>query len=481
MAISRQTKRRALIFTSLFNVLSNLSSVGAVSLNMNTRSLKFSESPNDSKHQTPAGLYVHIPYCRRRCRYCDFAIVPIGSSASENLDDRATRGFLQMDHIYRQAVLDEFDLVQNHAGTELVPIQSIYFGGGTPSLAPVDTIAAIMKQIRSSARFNLAENAEITMEMDPGTFGLEKLRALKDLGVNRISLGVQSFDNVILEEIGRVHRSDDISKSLEMLQEVFGESPNYSIDLISGLPGVTLAKWIETLEQASKLSPKPTHLSLYDLQIEAGTIFDKWYGEAKEQTPTVSSSATFLPSPSDCAFMYKYASGFLKQFGYQHYEISSYSLSDYRSRHNQIYWHPGATWYAVGLGATSSVNGARFSRPRAMQDYVDWVKEQKEKTMPDWLVDEHDMKELDRLTDVVMTRLRTSDGLDLDFVEQEYGQAKVDGILRGAQLGLDLELAHQLLSKDADKRGILRLKDPEGFLFSNSIISSIFVELGVEM
>jgi oxygen-independent coproporphyrinogen-3 oxidase len=266
-----------------------------------------------------------------------------------------------------------------------------------------------------------------------------------------------------------------------MLQQVFGESPNYSIDLISGLPGVTLSKWIETLEQASKLSPKPTHLSLYDLQIEAGTVFDRWYGEAQEQPPIVSSSATFLPSPSDCAFMYKYAAGYLKHFGYQHYEISSYSLPEYRSRHNQIYWHPGANWYAVGLGATSSVNGARFSRPRAMQDYIDWVQEQKEKTIPDWLVDQHDVNELDRLTDIVMTRLRTSDGLDLDFVEQEYGQAKLDCILHGAQLGLDLGLAHQLLSKDPDKLGMLRLKDPEGFLFSNSIISSIFVELGVEM
>lgn len=408
--------------------------------------------------------------------------MPIGSSDSENSNDRRSQGFIQMDHIYRTAILDELDLLQRHSQTTTVNVQSIYFGGGTPSLAPLETIAAILKQIQISQCFLMGASTEITMEMDPGTFGLEKLMALKELGINRISLGVQSFDDRVLEQIGRVHRSVDIFQSLEMIHQVFGESPNYSIDLISGLPGVSLAKWVETLEQATQLCPKPTHLSLYDLQVEAGTVFDKWYSSEQQQQQQASSSlpAKFLPTPDDCAFMYKYSSGYLKAFGYHHYEISSYSLSGYRSRHNQIYWQPQAIWYAVGLGATSNVNGTRYTRPRAMQDYVDWVRRQQETIIPDWLVEDDSVDENDRFTDSIMTRLRTSDGLDLDFVAQVYGANKVERILKGAQLGIDLDLAQVLKAGKNDNYGLLRLKDPEGFLFSNSIISSIFVEIGVD-
>ena len=441
--------------------------------------LSASVTTKHQRQQNDIGIYVHIPYCRRRCRYCDFAIVPIGSSDNENSNDRRSQGFVQIDRIYRKSILDELNLLQRHSKATTVNVQSIYFGGGTPSLAPLETIAAILKRIQLAPCFLLDTLTEITMEMDPGTFSLEKLKALKELGVNRISLGVQSFDDGILEQIGRVHRSNDIFQSLKMIQQVFGESPNYSIDLISGLPGVSLAKWVETLEQATQLCPKPTHLSLYDLQVEAGTVFDKWYSDEQQQASS-SLPAKFLPTPDDCAFMYKYSSGYLKAFGYHHYEISSYSLAGYRSRHNQIYWQPRATWYAVGLGATSSVNGTRYTRPRAMQDYVDWVHGQQETTLPDWLVKDDSVDELDRFTDIIMTRLRTSDGLDLDFVAQMYGTDKVERILKGAQLGIDLELAQLLNSEEKSNYGLLRLKDPEGFLFSNSIISSIFVEIGVE-
>ena len=483
MKVQNSRLRRALSLSFLLNLQSLFLSADALCANARIQTSSERIVPPQSEggnhnDEAPLGIYVHIPYCRRRCRYCDFAIVPIGISARDsNADDRATQGFLRMDHAYRQALLDELALIQKHSATRKTPVQSIYFGGGTPSLAPVETIAAILNQIQSSSCFQLRNDVEITMEMDPGTFGLEKLQALKELGVNRISLGVQSFDDGVLEQIGRVHRSLDISNSLKMIQQVFGEYPNYSIDLISGLPGTSLANWVETLEQATKLSPKPTHLSLYDLQIESGTVFDKWYSEPQKQTGIT------IPSSDDCAFMYKYASGFLRQFGYHHYEISSYSLPGYRSRHNQIYWHPRSTWCAIGLGATSSVNGTRYSRPRAMQDYVHWVQQQQQYEImgvPEWMVQDRALDHLDRLTDVIMTRLRTSEGLDLDDVEQEYGQDKVNRILRGVQLGIDLQLARRIGEEKGRKHGVLRLNDPAGFLFSNSIISSIFVELGVE-
>jgi oxygen-independent coproporphyrinogen-3 oxidase len=305
------------------------------------------------------GLYVHIPYCRRRCRYCDFAIVPIGPSAStetfddELQEDKATQGFRKMDATYRDAIVKEISLITKTAGNSMIPLRSIYFGGGTPSLAPIETLDAILSAVRDGGPFALESNAEISIEMDPGTFSLSKLKSIKKMGFNRVSLGVQSFHDPVLESIGRCHRREDILESISLLHQVYGDNVNYSIDLISGLPGVSLAKWVETLEMATSLSP--SHLSIYDLQVESGTVFGKWYdgqddvddsqsaarGRIRDSVPVTVSP---LPSMDECAFCYKYASRYLRAKGYEHYEISSYaykgndSSSVNRSQHNQIYW-----------------------------------------------------------------------------------------------------------------------------------------------
>ena len=174
--------------------------------------------------------------------------------------------------------------------------------------------------------------------------------------------------------------------------------------------------------------------------------------------------------------MYKYTSGYLRSKGFQHYEVSSYALQSdkqtFRSQHNQIYWAPDGEWYAVGMGATSFVNGCITERPRTLVDYQRWVESLG--TNPDdggdGAGDACD-RELDLLMDHVLKRLRTSEGLSLDWILEKFGSAYHDAILKGAELGMDLELAR------IDESNRLRLKDPDGFLFSNSIISSIFVEL----
>ena len=320
------------------------------------------------------GFYVHIPYCRKRCRYCDFAIVPIGPLNSslgdienESLGSRQSAGFLRMDSSYRDAVLAEIELIR--ASTDRgIPLRSIYFGGGTPSLAPLSTIRSILESILLSSESPFyvpdGDEIEITMEMDPGTFDLNKLQSLKGMGFNRISLGVQSFDNDLLEAIGRVHRNSDIKASIAMIRDVFDDA-NYSVDLISGLPGLTLAKWAETLVLATTLDPPPAHLSLYDLQIEQGTVFGRWYDIENEEensspmldpVPSLSSGSSTntavstlpLPTSYDSAFMYKYASGYLRSKGYEHYEISSYAGTK-RSCHNQIYWEVESEWYGKTL------------------------------------------------------------------------------------------------------------------------------------
>ena len=529
-----------------------------------------SSTTNNDNGSKGVGLYVHIPYCRRRCRYCDFAIVPIGGAAGakafaegktdddvlssdSNCDSgsnaRAVDGFHKMDDAYRAALITELGLIRRTSSTITssgggdgitaddngrIPLRSIYFGGGTPSLAPSSTLRSILSAIvdPENGPFYIPDRnsdtgdssgIEITIEMDPGTFTEAKLMELRDAGFNRISLGVQSFDDNVLSTIGRVHRRADVFASIDMIRRVFGVDSNdsgdgeahntfsYSVDLISGLPGLSLAKWAETLETAVHLHPKPDHLSLYDLQIEEGTVFGKWYGinegddeniddeeqrDALARTRSVPSlsidsaqKVPSLPSPDECAYMYRYASGYLRSKGFEHYEISSYARPGKRSRHNQIYWEIGSTWYAIGLCATSSISGNRFARPRTMADYIDWVRQQEEivdadKGFPGWLVaddnasgDDDERDDSDLFKDAILTKLRTKEGLDMHWVRRDVvdGEANVEALLRGTELALDMNLAKRDIADDG--RDFLRLQDPDGFLFSNSIISQIFVEL----
>jgi len=421
-----------------------------------------------------------------------------------------------MNQQYLEAVLTELGNVPTSSNTPKVALSSIYFGGGTPSLAPVATIANILDAIHKSpdSPFHLSEDAEVTIEMDPGTFTTDKLRALKDMGINRISLGVQSFDDHLLETIGRVHRRRDIDDALRSLQEVFGDDVNYSLDLISGLPGLSVTTWEETLSIATgDLMPKPSHISVYDLQIERGTVFGNWFKDAEIDADvdkvvsqsTASTGATttpVLPSEDDCATMYKYASKYLRSQGYEHYEVSSYAAKpELRSHHNQIYWNPEGQWYAFGLGSTSNVNQRTVARPNKMADYLTWVKDQqpgdamttrridpigKESIIDADLDSDETTSSQDSddeyLTDVIMKRLRTSDGLDLDWVRRRFGEQIKQQVLDGAQLGFDLGFAEVISTPGGGKDGtspaeVLRLVDPDGFLCSNYIISNIFVEL----
>jgi coproporphyrinogen III oxidase-like Fe-S oxidoreductase len=518
-----------------------------------------SSSPSASaSSRRGIGLYIHIPYCRQRCRYCDFAIVPVGnqvhvddlssssSSPSTTLHDD---GFQRMNQQYVSALLTELhqinrsttradpmannndnnnNLKDDDEVSKKIDISSLYFGGGTPSLAPIESIRQILWHCcgvdNPDAPFRLESDAEITMEMDPGTFDRTKLAALKGMGINRISLGVQSLRDDILKVMGRYHRREHVFRAIDDLVEVFGpEDLNFSIDLISGAPGLTLAKWAETLEEVTtKLSVRPSHVSIYDLQIEKGTLFSRWYGNDDHDQTRVSSQNNndqplLLPTEEECSFMYKYAAGYLRAKSYEHYEVSSYAAyrsnqidsdgnastktSSLRSRHNQIYWDYESSWYAIGLGATSFVNNQIVARPKQMHDYIQWVSsnrnrhglgdedqgEKNEQTAKN--EDNDDTDDDERLPDILLKRLRTIDGLDLNWLRQQYGEETTRQVLQGAELGLELGLAehithcHSLQGTDDSvhrSRDILRLKDPDGFLYSNYIISSIYAELGIQ-
>eukprot|EP00804_Cyclotella_cryptica_P020058 CCRYP_014869-RA/>CCRYP_014869-RA protein AED:0.13 eAED:0.13 QI:0/0/0/1/1/1/2/0/518 len=473
------------------------------------RSMRESSCHEGQKNDKPTseevdyGLYVHIPFCRRRCNYCDFAIVPIGTknAVQSNGDGGTSPGFQKMNQEYTNAVLTEISMIASSSHPNKIPLRSIYFGGGTPSLAPLSTLSEIMQAIFKSdnSPFRLKQDAEVTIEMDPGTFDLKALTAVKEMGFNRISLGVQSLDDAILTSLGRVHRSSDVYQSIELIRQVYGEEANYSIDLISGVPGLTLAGWTETLSQVVRLYPRPLHISLYDLQVEKGTAFGKWYdnGNTRDDDLVITTASNTTNVIQPCHLL-KNAPGCIVMRNYEHYEISSYAYRDsnsgetHRSKHNQIYWEMNSQWYAIGLGATSNLNGVRFARPRALSDYVSWTNDLNQmrtrsqnnvahSSWEPWLLpsaeSDEDATEDDMLLDIIMTRLRTSDGLDLDWIanHSKSGNSRVEAILRGFKLALELDLGERIILPGR-KFGFIRLRDPNGFLFSNNIISNIFME-----
>lgn len=227
----------------------------------------------------PTSLYIHIPFCRQRCRYCDFAIVPVGSTF-EQRTTMTTTTTPDLEATYLRAVLHELDrtLADHHPPT--TPLRTIYFGGGTPSLAQASTILAILDRVRRYC--TLAEDVEITIEMDPGTFDASYLRALSSSRMAgsstsrwRVSLGVQAADDTVLASLGRTHRRVDIDDAVRLLH-TSSTIQSVSMDLITGVPGVSLAAWMDCLATAVH-TWQPDHLSVYDLQVEPVRMYEWMY------------------------------------------------------------------------------------------------------------------------------------------------------------------------------------------------------------
>ncbi|KAG2316788.1 hypothetical protein Bca52824_019910 [Brassica carinata] len=213
----------------------------------------------------PTSAYVHLPFCRKRCHYCDFPILALGSSASSTLyqegqgdDPRITN--------YVNLLVREINATRTGFDTN-PELKTVFFGGGTPSLVPPKLVSLVLETL--SSRFGLCPDAEISMEMDPGTFGGEKLKELMELGVNRVSLGVQAFQDELLKACGRAHGVSEVYEAIEIVKAC--GVGNWSMDLISSLPHQTLEMWEESLRLA--IESQPSHVSVYDLQVEQGTKF----------------------------------------------------------------------------------------------------------------------------------------------------------------------------------------------------------------
>jgi oxygen-independent coproporphyrinogen III oxidase len=286
-------------------------------------------------------LYLHIPFCDTKCSYCDF---------------NSYAGLESLIPAYTAALCRELRLWAERHVTGRVP--TVFFGGGTPSLTPLREMQAILETLGSSYR--LDHDAEISLEANPGTVDAAYLRVLRLLGINRLSLGVQSFDDTELRALDRIHSAAQAAEALSAARVAGFE--NVNLDLIYGLAGQTLAGWKRNVIRA--LSLRPEHLSLYALTVEEGTAL---FSAVRRGTAP-------SPDPDLQADMYELAQELLASAGYEQYEISNWAQPGYACRHNLVYWRNGR-WLGLGAGGHSSIGGYRFSDARSPQAYIDRVEE----------------------------------------------------------------------------------------------------------
>jgi len=389
--------------------------------------------------------YIHIPFCRRRCYYCDFPVRVIG-------DGGGTVNRVQAMERYVSLLCQEIHLTANSFPTS--SLQTVFFGGGTPSLLPVSELEKILLTLDQV--YSIAQEAEISIEIDPRTFDLDQLRAYQSLGINRYSLGVQAFDDELLAQMGRTHRVEDIDRAIAQFEQVGID--NFSIDLISGLPQQSLSQWKATLEKALILSPP--HLSCYDLIIEPGTAFDR----------QVEAGTLPLPPDETAAEMYRLTQKRLTSAGYTHYEISNYAYPSYQCRHNRVYWE-NQPYYGFGMGAASFLGGQRLTRPRTHREYKIWVKTLGDKNHIFYQQEQSDVNE--RLLETLMLGLRLPEGIDLSAIAQKFGSTKAQKLTHILQPYRDQNWVN-IVKLDQSHWGQLQLTDPEGLLFSNTILAHLF-------
>lgn len=291
-------------------------------------------------------LYLHIPFCVRKCRYCDFLSMAAGEDVRRKYVDR----LLEEIRIQSQQCKD-------------YQVISVFVGGGTPSLLAGVQIWEIMEAVRS--HFCLTEETEITLECNPGTLTAEKLSFYQSAGINRLSLGLQSADNRELQELGRIHTFEDFLESFDLARKKGFD--NINIDLISSLPGQTPRDWAYTLKKVSGLMPE--HISAYSLIVEEGTPFYELYGE-DELRRQRGEEPCILPTEEAERDMYELTWEILKSRGYRRYEISNYALPHRECRHNIGYWQL-VPYLGLGLGSSSFMENVRFSNTRNLSAYLE--------------------------------------------------------------------------------------------------------------
>ncbi len=378
-------------------------------------------------NKTPLGLYIHVPFCRSKCQYCDFYSIA-------TKDDKLIDGYLD-------AVCDHI----KEAG-ELAPnykVDSIYFGGGTPTFFGADGMSVILTTIRRN--FDVDNNAEISFEANPDSVSDRLLHRLRAEGFNRVSLGIQSDDNEMLKKLGRPHTYDQAVAAYQRIRKAGFR--NVSIDLMYGLPGQDLMDWQETLDNVLRLLPE--HISCYGLKIEEGTPF--W--EIRDSLN--------LPDEDTQAEMYLLAVEALRSRGFRQYEISNFCRKGLVSKHNMRYW-TGGEYLGFGPGASSDFAGKRFSLKRDLQAYITAIRDG-----GDIMDDIQEIPTRERAGEYLMLRLRTNVGINQAEYEKQF-------LLPFEPLEEVLEKHRRFYhaTQTEDGRWVLT---PKGYLVSNDIITDLLL------
>ena len=396
----------------------------------------------------PRSAYLHIPFCHKRCFYCDFSIIPLGDSAQAQGSPGTTSINAYLDLIHKEISISP-------KGPAL---STIYLGGGTPSLLNKNEVGDLLENLQR--KFGFQDGAEITMEVDPATFFENDLNGYIEIGINRLSLGGQAFDDSTLASIGRKHNRSQLIEACNWVNNLFkkGMLRSWSLDLIQNLPGLDLSKWTKELEQA--VDTEAPHLSIYDLTIEPDTVFGRTHKKGKLNIP-IESEAQRIDFETN---------RFLKSRGFSRYEISSYSLPCHASRHNRVYWS-GSGWWGFGLGATSAPWGERFSRPKTIAGYKKWIDQQESQLLEKTLFNEK--SKTMPLDELLMIGLRRREGVHLEELAKNAGWTQKE-----CDMNLELLEKYWLNSlKDGSllsKNGRYFLSDPKGMQISNQILIQMF-------
>jgi oxygen-independent coproporphyrinogen-3 oxidase len=390
------------------------------------------------KTQNPLAVYVHIPFCAKHCAYCDFNVVV--ERAESALIPRTVEAICR----------DIEQSAPQLLGAGPRQVETVFFGGGTPTFLTGDQLSGILKTIRDN--FDVALDVEISSEANPGSSDTGKFAAMRAAGFNRLSIGVQAFDDRLLARLDRVHSTADAESAVSAARAA-GFS-NLSLDLMFGLPGQTLELWRQSLDRA--LACRTEHLSLYGLSLEPGTRFERLHRGGKLELPDEDSELA----------MYEEAITRLSGAGLEHYEVSNFARPGFRSRHNQVYWH-NAEYLGVGPGAVSYLNGRRWKRERLPQCYADKVD-----AGADLAVESEHLDAAGALGETMMLGLRLREGIALSEIRSRFD--------------VDPEQTFARQIKDLSRRGLLVLKEGclrlthSGLLLANTVFSEFLPELSTK-
>ncbi len=337
------------------------------------------------------GIYVHIPFCVKKCNYCDFLSAPMTAEYREKY----------VDALCREIAYTAKYFVSKRTDT-------IFFGGGTPSILDCSQIGHVMETIRNC--YHVEENAEITMECNPGTLDVDKLIHYRNLGINRLSIGLQSVSQDELQLLGRIHTYEQFLENYENARKIGFD--NINIDLMSALPDQTVESWCDTVTKVAKL--QPDHISAYSLIVEEGTALDLMANQWE------TTHAHTFPTEEEDRLMYEETKQILQSFGYERYEISNYAKRHKRCRHNLKYWERGS-YIGLGLGAASMVDNIRWDNEDDYKRYVDA-----------WLLNNLTIRNIQRLSvneqmeEFMFLGLRKIQGVSLEQFQHTFGQKMME-------------------------------------------------------